>query len=270
MPSGSEERSIAVNQWVIDCRSAFSELEKFSHSDDSTVKFALGRGYCSGVGTTKDSEKGEVFLLAAAEAGHPEAMVEIGQRSARREEIQEKEKSVHWYLRAADVGSTSGMIFLGFAYREGKGVARDYEKAAEWFKLAAAAGDKHACHYVGNIYSVYLNEPAKAERWFLLAADAGYADSMLHLGFLYENRESPLYDLGAAEKWFSRVLECKGGSKPRAMHQLALLAYDGMHGYPDRDAALDWLNKAEAACLYPCSIQKEIVELRTKIESRFL
>ena len=45
------------------------------------------------------------------------------------------------------------MIYLGFLYRDGKGVAKDTSKAVEWFEKATAAGHPEASRFIGDLYA---------------------------------------------------------------------------------------------------------------------
>jgi TPR repeat protein len=45
--------------------------------------------------------------------------------------------------KAADAGNATAMKDLGWLYANGQGVARDYDKAREWYQKAADAGSAH-------------------------------------------------------------------------------------------------------------------------------
>jgi uncharacterized protein len=48
------------------------------------------------------------------------------------------------FQKAVDAGEPVAMYNLGLMYRDGVGVAQDYDKAREWLQKAADAGDKDA------------------------------------------------------------------------------------------------------------------------------
>ena len=44
------------------------------------------------------------------------------------------------------------MNCIGVMYKSGQGIAKDYEKAIEWFNKAIKAGDNIAKYNLGNCY----------------------------------------------------------------------------------------------------------------------
>jgi uncharacterized protein len=44
----------------------------------------------------------------------------------------------------ADQGNVRAQTYMGFMYEDGRGVPRDYQKAMEWYRLAAAQGYEQA------------------------------------------------------------------------------------------------------------------------------
>ncbi|HKY18810.1 MAG TPA: hypothetical protein VJL82_07740, partial [Rhizomicrobium sp.] len=61
-------------------------------------------------------------------------------------------------------------------YRDGKGVARDYAKAAQWFSASAAQANAAAMYNLGLMYELGQGmkpEPFHAYMWYALAADQG-------------------------------------------------------------------------------------------------
>ena len=49
---------------------------------------------------------------------------------------QDPKKAIAWFEKAAEQGLQGAMTTIGMMYREGNGVARDEEKAREWFRKA--------------------------------------------------------------------------------------------------------------------------------------
>jgi len=54
------------------------------------------------------------------------------------------DKAVEWFRKAATAGDKDGMYYLGRAYEEGKGVEKDTDRAIEWYRKAAANGQEDA------------------------------------------------------------------------------------------------------------------------------
>lgn len=65
--------------------------------------------------------------------------------------MQNYQKANELYLKAGEHGSAGGYYNLGCAYRDGRGLARDVNKAKYYLELAAMLGDIRARHNLGGI-----------------------------------------------------------------------------------------------------------------------
>ena len=77
---------------------------------------------------------------------------------------------------SAAAGSSLGQNNLGGLYRDGKGVPRDYVKAAQWFSASAAQGNSAGMYNLGLMYELGQGmkaEPFHAYMWYALAAEPG-------------------------------------------------------------------------------------------------
>jgi hypothetical protein len=91
---------------------------------------------------------------AAAESGKPaaesaprdaKAQYNLGVSYANGEGVvQDAEKAVYWYTKAAEQGYVQAQFNLGCCYYEGNGVVQDDERAAYWWTKAAEQGDADA------------------------------------------------------------------------------------------------------------------------------
>ena len=93
---------------------------------------------------------------------------------------------------------------LGELYRDGQGVAQDYDKARGWFQKAADAGNTEAMCNLGVLHlhaqgvdEDFVGTPewsqkgAEARKWFQKSAEQpGNAEAMDRLGELYCNGHS--------------------------------------------------------------------------------
>ena len=166
-------------------------------------------------------------------------------------------RALDLFLKAADMGDSSGMRNAGYCYAVGKGCERDKMIGAMWYTRAAEAGNAAACCNIGVMYD-YGNgvekSPTLAVAWFQRGAEGGNRRSMTNLGehcMTGEGLESR--DLDAAEYWL-----LKSGS-PRAMYRLAELCLD----YPEkRDAAKgqEYLERS-AEAKYPQALYRRGMQL---------
>ncbi len=159
----------------------FKNYSRCAESNDPALWHVIGIGFNMSRGSKEHDETRGLALRfqRAAEAGHAPAMVNLGLCLMRPEPALDMVAAVNWFRKAADTGYAGGMIWLGFAYREGDGVPEDYRESVQWFIKAVEAGDSHSTIHVGRMYACHLSAPAEAVSWFLRAAKAAHAESYL-------------------------------------------------------------------------------------------
>jgi hypothetical protein len=262
------ERIRQIREYQTECEAILARLRADADSSDPAIWFALGDAYSRGWGTKEERGQAQAWFQKAADAGHTEAMVSLGNLLHRPEG--NWAEAVALFRRAAELGNASGMIYLAFSYRDGRGVVCDNEKSVDWFIKAVEAGDSHSMIYVGRMYSCQLRAPEKALKWFLRAAEAGQTESHLELGFLYQDRKSSLYDPGQAVHWYRRVAEGNGGSRYRAMLALAHCCRNGEGTAHDPAEAKAWLVKVIESAPPKSSFYREAKSLLPKWETEML
>ncbi|MET9761117.1 hypothetical protein ABZ016_18945 [Streptomyces sp. NPDC006372] len=96
----------------------------------------------------------ELFLLAAAEAGHVEAM----KRLASLYGMRRKETAHRWYMRLAELGEVDGYNGLGYLAKYRLDLVNSpsertplVDEAVGWYRKALDAGDKEAAIEIGLI-----------------------------------------------------------------------------------------------------------------------
>ena len=154
-------------------------------------------------------DEAETWYRRAAQAGHSEAMHKLGELVRLRGELGEAET---WYRRAAAAGHTEAMFNLGARLAErGK-----WDEAATWYRRAADAGHAEAMFTLGwllqhfNLGEVLqqlgelVEAEIDAETWYRRAAEAGHAEAMTKLGKEVIYRRE---DLSEAETWYRRAAE---------------------------------------------------------------
>lgn len=90
------------------------------------------------------------------------------------------EKAFDWFLKGANAGNSSCMVWLGVLYGEGVKEDARNQKELTWYKRAWKRGDLIAPN---NIAIVYKNQKRylQAERWFKTAIQSGNGDANLEL-----------------------------------------------------------------------------------------
>ena len=94
-------------------------------------------------------------------------------------------EAVQLWQPLAHAGDPQGMLFVAFAYRTGRGVARDDRQAFHWYLQAAQAGMPEAQMEVGLMYELGIGtavDAAEAAAWYGLATGGDYCPSELPAG----------------------------------------------------------------------------------------
>jgi TPR repeat protein len=120
----------------------------------------------------KDLNKAEKHLKIAVEMGYSHARLQLGYMF---EVDQQFEKAVEWYKLAADAGDSVGMTNLALLYRSGKGVEQDFKLSLQLLEKAAnSLLDVSAIMELGNVYFGGIGvekDSEKALKLFKKAAD---------------------------------------------------------------------------------------------------
>ena len=80
-------------------------------------------------------------------------------------------------LRAAEDGCLRAQFLAGLAYHTGRGVAVDYQRAADWYRRAAGGGDSNAITNLGVMSLLGQGTPAddlEAYTWVQSAVGLGH------------------------------------------------------------------------------------------------
>ena len=224
----------------------------------------LGLLYQFGHGVAADSARAMKYYWAAIERGNLDLL-------RQREEL------------AGQAGERFNNILCAVCYQEGKGVEKNLQKAADFYKVAAKNGSVDACRELAFIYQRQKSFDA-AQKMFKQAADLGdlvsayqFAKSILNaknstgdeqeaviylmkaaeggnpqaqcdLGMLYYQGRCVTKDQANAAKWFTQAAIA---GWPMAQWNLALCYIDGTGVARDYDQALYWLGEATAKGFMP-------------------
>lgn len=128
-------------------------------------------------GLDKDNVEAFKLFKLAAEQGHANAQGKLGWFYEEGIGIEpDSTKSVYWNSLAADAGDTSAMNAMGWSYWEGRGgLIPDPERALDYFQRSCDGGYGKACMRLGWLYRTgqhVVRDYDKAERYYLLAISA--------------------------------------------------------------------------------------------------
>ncbi|MGI9241834.1 MAG: C39 family peptidase [Verrucomicrobiales bacterium] len=127
-------------------------------------------------------------LARAAEDGDPEAELALGMRYRDGEGVaRDYQIAIKWYRRCADRGNADGMDNVGFMHLRGWGVPENFDVAAAYFKSAARMNHSQALFNLGNCYfsgqGVERDYPQAIGAWERAAA-GGHRHSIWRLATL--------------------------------------------------------------------------------------
>lgn len=144
-------------------------------------------------------------------------------------------------------GDNKALFEIGDRYMDGRGLASDYGKAAEWYRLAAGRGFAPAQYRIGNFYEKGLGverDAVKAKHWYELAANQGNASAMHNLAVLLAAGANGVPDNEAAARWFTRAAEL--GVKD-SQFNLAILSAKGVGMKQNLEESYKWFAIAAEA-----------------------
>lgn len=155
-------------------------------------------------------------------------------------------KAAENYRNAAMQGYAPAENNLAALYQHGHGVPRDFSLAFHWYSLAAQHGSPMAQQNLGTLYYLGQNVHAdyvQAAKWFRASAEQGFAQGQSSLAFCYLKGIGVSPDDSQAAHW-ARLAAEQG--HPRAEALLAFL-YEHGKGLPlDYVSAYAWYSRAIA------------------------
>jgi TPR repeat protein len=117
---------------------AFREYKALADEGHIPSMSEIGRRYASGIGIARDSVEAEKWLKAVADSGNAWGRFSLG----RFYRIQKNYEEARRYLAlAAAAESAPALLDLGKMYLWGQGMDKDLQKATEYFKRSADAGN---------------------------------------------------------------------------------------------------------------------------------
>jgi len=131
------------------------------------------------------------------------------------------------WLPLAESGDPAAQRNIGHLYRLGRGVTKDFVKAAAWYRKSAEQGFARAQANLGNMYlrgQGVPKDPLSAAKWFGRAAKQEHSIAQFNLGLMYENGIGLAQDDVAALGWYYRA--SKAGHR-KAAQRLARLVSRG-------------------------------------------
>ena len=121
-----------------------------------------------------------------------------------------KQQAFREILTTAQGNDAYAQYTLGVMYKNGWGVAQDYQKAVAWYQEAAKQRQAYAQTNLGAMYQNGLGvdqDYQAAVAWYQEAAKQGQAYAQTNLGMMYQNGLGVDQDSQTAIGWFQKAAE---------------------------------------------------------------
>lgn len=213
---------------------------------NAEAQYGLGRCFDAGYGVERDYIEAFRYYSLAAEQGHASAQSCLGdcykygygtaqnyheavkwyERSAQQSnkygqynladsyrlglgvDTKDCYKAFQLYLASAEQGYSYAQVCVGNCYLLGEGTEIDYDKAVEWYSVAAKKDNAEAQWRLGDCYFYgCLVDYEEAIRWYFKSARNGNAEGQFKLANCYENGFGIEIDCIEAEKWYRKASE---------------------------------------------------------------
>lgn len=180
------------------------------------------------------------WMAAAAELGHREAQLVIGQWRLDGHGVErDPAAALAWFIKAARQGDAMGMNMAGRCSEVGWGTPINVQAAAHWYQQAAVKGLPQAMYNLANLLASGLGVPqdhAAALTLYRNAADLGYAKAKTKIGRYYE--DGLLVEQNTDAAFFCYREGAEGGDFRGQFCYAGMLAERGQ-----LDEAAEWLRK---------------------------
>lgn len=155
-------------------------------------------------------------------------------------------KAAECYQAAANRGLATAENNLAYLYQEGLGVEKNLSKAFDLYLTSAKQGNAAAQYNLANLYVRGLGAPRdylQAARWFQAAANQGHAVAQYDLGVLYVGGLGVPRDYSQAAAWIRLAAEQRETAAETDLGRL----YEAGKGVPlDYAQAYAWYSRAVA------------------------
>jgi len=226
---------------------AITWFRQAAEKGESTAQYNLGLIYARGEAIAPDAKEAIRWLTAAADQDVVPAAMDLAALYMRPLPgmAADRDQAVHYYEKAADLGSARAEAILGNIFAQGTQGKPDYDQAVKWYRKAAAQGDREGqfglgvCHKLGLDVPVDLEE---ARRLFTAAADQGQPGAQYDLAAMYEEGKGAPADATLALHYYQLAAD---QGLPNAQFGLGRLLARNRESRSDRVAAYKWLMLAQ-------------------------
>ncbi len=181
---------------------ALTAITVLAKKEDMRGLMRMANYYKLGIGVQANKDLYRDYLLRAATAGEPHAMVEKARMLLKGDDIEQDHKAALAILLQLEqeqehmVKPLKELYFLlGYMHEEGLGIERDTAKAFHYYQKGAEENnDDKAMNNLAYMYEngIYTTQnPTEAAKWYGKAAELGNEDAKINLAKLEEKLNPP-------------------------------------------------------------------------------
>lgn len=242
------------------CEQDFAKAEAYylraAEQDDTYSMHRLGMLHKNGSLGEANAEEALAWFDKAAALGRTDSMIEAAMLYTDRATAEDYQSAFRYLVEAGDAVNDDplALSWLGYFYSGNYGIVAeaDYQKAAEYYTLAAEQDDTYSMFMLASLYKngrLGERDPLTAMQWYGRAAALGHAEAakeqaLLALSHYTQTGEIAQYH----ETIFQRLVEAGDtvNDNTTALEWLGFY-YAGNHGVvaePDYEKALAYYNCA--------------------------
>ena len=220
---------------------------KAAEGGEATAQYNLALIYARGKDVPQDYNESLRWLTAAADHDVMPAIMDVASFYLHPPDNRAADvnRAVHYYEKAAGLGSVPAQTMLGDIFANGADGKPDHARAVTWYRKAAEHGDPGAQFGLALRYAMGQGVPPDLEQAFRLfkaAADQGEPRAQYDLATMYEEGRGTPADAGLAQHYFQLVAE-RGMSQ--AQFRLGRLLAAKKASHADQVSAYKWLMLSE-------------------------
>ncbi|MBL9168014.1 MAG: sel1 repeat family protein [Verrucomicrobiales bacterium] len=197
-------------------------MSKGAEANDAPSQYLLGLAYEADAKRKSNIMGATIYpwrewIEKSAAQGFPAAQIKLGDLHLEKtgDDPANLERALAWFRRAADQGSSEGMIQIAMAlYHHQKDATEGFDEIKMWLNKAASSGSGNARHLLKQLAK---GQPLDAKEYdsipdpglMLYAANQGRADCMSTVGEMYRTGQGLRRDPREAAAWFRRAAQAK-------------------------------------------------------------
>jgi uncharacterized protein len=224
-------------------------FRRAAEGGDATAQYNLALMYGRGKEVPQDLKESLVWLTAAADQNVLPATLDLAAFYLHPPDgsASNVDRAIHYYKRAAELGSVPAAAMLGNIFANGAQGKPDYEQAVAWYRKAAEQGHPDAQFGLALRYALGQGVPLdldEALRLFMAAADQGQSGAQYNLANMYEEGKGAPADRALAAHYYELSAD-QGMSQ--AQFRLGRLLAGNKDSRTNQVSAYKWLMLAQNA-----------------------